>query len=33
MRFAHYDEAPPQVTQRVVAEAQAAGRVRALEEV
>ncbi|QUV87509.1 elongation factor G [Chloracidobacterium sp. S] len=33
MRFAHYDEAPPQVTQRVVAEAQAAGRIRALEEV
>lgn len=33
MRFAHYDEAPPQVTQRVVAEAQAAGRVRVLEEV
>ncbi len=33
MRFAHYDEAPPHVVQRVVAEAQAAGRVRVLEEV
>ncbi|MFQ3583041.1 MAG: elongation factor G [Chloracidobacterium sp.] len=33
MRFAHYDEAPSQVVQRVVAEAQASGRVKALEEV
>lgn len=33
MHFARYDEAPPQVAQRVVAEAQAAGRIRALEEV
>ncbi|MCS6884429.1 MAG: elongation factor G [Acidobacteriota bacterium] len=32
MEFSHYDEVPPQIAQKVIAEAQAEGRVKAQEE-
>ncbi|MBL8152048.1 MAG: elongation factor G, partial [Blastocatellia bacterium] len=32
MEFSHYDEVPPQITQKVIAEAQAEGRIRTTEE-
>lgn len=32
MEFSHYDEVPPQMAQKVIAEAQAEGRVKAHEE-